>query len=103
MTPREMVRCANPSCKRMIELIIRSGNSDERNKYCSSNCWSAFSPAMIRVCEENKKPILKSSLKDLIVGMRKEDGMTKSEIAAVLGITTKTLRVWCKKVGVRTL
>lgn len=71
--------------------------------YCSSKCWSEFSPSMIQACKDNRKVPSKASLRELISSMRKDDSMTKAEIAAVLGITTKTLRVWCKKVGVRSL
>ena len=97
---REMEKCANPSCKRMIEVITRSGNRKGRNEYCSSECWSTFSPAMRRVCEENKVTETKRGLRNLIMELRDEK-KTRLEIASIFGITSKTLRVWSQKVGLR--
>lgn len=97
---REMVPCSNPDCHRMIELIRRSGNVHGKNEYCSSECWSSFSPAMRLACLDNEIVSSRKALKELILEMRAE-GKNRTEIAAIFGITAKTLRVWSKKVGLR--
>lgn len=99
---REMRLCANPGCRKMIERIKRTGNHSGENEYCSSECWSAFSPEMRKVCLDNLKDVGKKGLRALIEELRRE-GKTRTDIANIFGITSKTLRVWAEKVGIKHL
>jgi hypothetical protein len=86
----------------MIEKIIRPGNTSGQNEYCSSKCWSDFSPAMRQVCIENFIPITHKGLRELILELRKER-KTRTDIANIFGVTAKTIRVWASKVGIQKL
>ena len=99
---RVMEHCANPACNKMIESIIRLGNVSGQNEYCSSKCWSDFSPAMRKACEENFILVSHKGLRELIQVLRKER-KTRTDIANIFGVTVKTIRVWALKVGIQKL
>lgn len=95
MTVREMRACSNSNCMRMV--MYRKGS--HTNKYCSHKCRSTFSPAMQCVCKDNKLANSSEALCDLIREMKSE-GKNNLDIAVIFGVGTKTLRLWCQKLGV---
>jgi hypothetical protein len=89
---REMVKCANPSCQKMIVF-------SSKDEYCSYKCKSEFSPVMRQVCEDNFIEKTPAALRSLLIDLVKEQ-KTNLDISIIFGVGTKTLRLWFKKLGI---